>query len=97
MSGMNCNYQRRVTARELTAALSETECHHCRVSARVLLERGAHLEVCAEEFGSDIESGERLLVPIALCPSCHRKNHLDAQNRHNPCQFKARESRERMR
>ncbi|MCU9847425.1 hypothetical protein OEZ60_05350 [Defluviimonas sp. WL0024] len=94
MAGTECNYQRKMTARELTTALSEAECRHCRVSAAALLENGEHLEICAEEFASDIMSGERVLTPIALCPACHRLNHLDAHHRHNPCQIKARHSRE---
>lgn len=96
MSAVKCNYQSKVTAEELSSALSETQCHQCGVSVVELMLGGQLLEVCGEEFGSDIETGERVVTPIALCPSCHRKYHLDAGDQHNPCQIAARLSWERM-
>lgn len=94
MSGTDCNYQRTVTVEELSAALAEAACSHCRATTADLMLKGELLEVCAEEFSSDIEGRERILVPIALCPACHREHHLDARGQHNPCQIKARISRE---
>ena len=94
MSSIVCNYQRKVTLREMSTALAEAECSHCGISAEELLERGERLEVCGEELYSDLSSGERVLLPIPLCPSCHAKNHQDARRMHNPCQIKARNSRE---
>ena len=94
MHGIECNYQRKVTSEELLSALAVATCHHCEISAKDLLLTGDILEVCAEEFASDIANGQRVLVPIALCPSCHQKHHLDACGNHNPCQIKARFSRE---
>lgn len=90
MGDTDCNYQRKVTEAELSAALSEARCSDCGKTVAELLRGGELLEVCGEEFGSDIVSRERVLNPIALCPSCHRKHHLDARGRHNPCQIKAR-------
>ncbi|TMV10348.1 hypothetical protein FGK63_04625 [Ruegeria sediminis] len=94
MSSIECNYQRKVTAKEYSAALAEAQCSHCGISSKDLMRRGELLEVCGEELYSDIASGERVLIPIALCPSCHRRHHQDAQRMHNPCQIKARHSRE---
>ncbi|MBT8409068.1 MAG: hypothetical protein KJN93_05540, partial [Alphaproteobacteria bacterium] len=74
--------------------LADAQCQRCGVTASQLMLKGEILEICAEEFASDIESGERILVPLGLCPTCHKKHHLDARGHHNPCQIKARRSRE---
>ena len=94
MSGTDCNYKRKVTVEEVAQALSEAACQHCGVTTKELMLKGELLEVCGEEFASDIASGERALTPVALCPACHKKHHLDARRQHNPCQIKARQSRE---
>ena len=94
MTKFDCNYQRRMDPAEAASALAEACCYRCGVSARALMNRGDILEVCGEEFSRDLVSWEAVLVPIALCPDCHRTNHLDGRNRHNPCQIKARLSRE---
>jgi hypothetical protein len=96
MSEIDCNYQSIVAPEEYATALKEAVCEHCGTSARQLLQHGEILEVCGEEFLYDIVSGERVLSAIALCPTCHRRHHLDAQDHHNPCQIKARLSRERL-
>ncbi len=94
MAHRDCNYQRKVTVEDLLEALADGVCHLCGVTTRQLMEKGELLEVCGEEFATDIESGERVLTPVALCPDCHRDYHLDARQQHNPCQIKARFSRE---
>ena len=94
MSETKCNYQSKVTVTEVREALGQAECHHCGIAAADLMARGELLEVCGEEIGSDLVTGTRILKAIALCPSCHRRSHLDANRQHNPCQIKARNSRE---
>lgn len=94
MSGTVCNYQRKASVGEMTAALEQSQCNHCGISAKELMEQGKILEVCGEEFLSDIATGERVLTAIALCPTCHKLHHMDAYHQHNPCQIKARQSRE---
>ncbi len=94
MSETHCNFQKIVTPQEFAAALKGATCEHCGVTSAQLLKEGEILEVCAEEFSSDIVTGDRVLIPIALCPACHRKHHLDAHHHHNPCQIRARLSRE---
>ena len=96
MSSITCNYQQIVTVAERLNALADAACQHCGISSKDLLSHCEALEVCADEFSSDIASGHREFVPIALCPSCHKKHHLDARNNHNPCQVTARDSRERL-
>jgi len=87
---MECNYQKQVVIDSASAALSEGVCEHCGVRSSELAEKGEILEVCGEEFATVMESGERILTPIALCPSCHKDHHRDARGKHNPCQIKAR-------
>ena len=94
MPSIKCNFQRKATSGEFSSALAEATCQRCGDSAKDLVLKGEILEVCAEEFADDIASGQRVLNPIALCPSCHEKYHLDARGNHNPCQIKARLSRE---
>lgn len=94
MPDMVCNYQRKVSVEEFSDALKKAACEHCGVTSTELLQQGEILEVCGEEYSSDIASGQRVLIPIALCPTCHREHHLDAHHQHNPCQIKARISRE---
>lgn len=94
MSGLTCNYQHKVTEQEISEALTEGVCHICGLPEKELRLVGQHLEVCGEEFASDIASCERFLTPVALCPACHRNHHLDASQNHNPCQIEARLSRE---
>jgi hypothetical protein len=89
-----CRYQLKVTADEFAKALSEARCQNCSISALELLKRAQALEVCGEEFGYDIVTGEKILVAVALCPDCHGENHLDSHKHHNPCQVAARLSRE---
>ncbi len=91
---LKCNYQEKVTVKDLSAALAEGHCFFCFVTAAELMRNGEMLEVCGEEFSTDIVNGERVLTTIALCPECHKKFHLDANRNHNPCQIKARLSRE---
>jgi hypothetical protein len=94
MTKLACNAQRRLTATEVASTLVEAICHRCGVTAKALMDRGEMLEVCGEEFCDDLISGETVVVPIALCPDCHRINHLDARGQHISCQIKARQSRE---
>ena len=94
MSGFKCNYQTKVSVGEFSEALSRASCERCGVTTAELIEKGELLEVCGEEYSSDPTNGERVLTALALCPSCHRKFHQDARGRHNPCQIKARLSRE---
>ena len=94
MKSNECNYQVRMDQSQLVEVLADGLCHHCRISVKDLLEKGEILEFCAEEYAFDIESGQQFLVPIALCPSCHVQHHRDAKGKHNPCQIKARLSRE---
>ncbi len=96
MSEMKCNYQRKVSIEELSTALAEMACHNCSVSTADLMLKGELLEVCGEEFSSDIVGGECVLSTIALCPTCHAESHLDAHHQHNPCLIKARLSREHL-
>ena len=91
---MKCNYQDKATVQELAEALSFERCRHCSISSRELLRRDEVLEVCADEFAADLATGERFLEAFALCPECHKLHHLDALRQHNPCQLKARRSRE---
>jgi len=93
---MQCRYQLKVTAKEYAGALAEARCQRCNITAGELLVRAQTLEVCGEEFGYDIVTGEKILVAVALCPECHRENHLDSQEHHNPCQVAARLSREHL-
>jgi hypothetical protein len=94
VSRIECNYQRVVTPEEFASALAEGRCEHCSISARELVAQGQILEVCGEEFCGDLVTGTAVVVPVPLCPECHRKNHLDGRSQHNPCQIKARRSRE---
>ena len=94
---MKCNYQDKATVQELAEALSFERCRHCGISSRELLLRDEVLEVCADEFAADLTTGERFLETFALCPECHKLHHLDAHSQHNPCQLKARRSREGLR
>ncbi len=94
MTKLACNYQRKMDVSEAASALATATCHQCGVSAKALMDRGEILEVCAEEFCDDLVTGEAVVVPIALCPECHRMNHLDRRGQHNPCQLSARRSRE---
>ncbi len=83
-----------MTSKEISEVLAEEVCHQCGITAWELAQNGELLEVCGEEFASDIESGTRFLVPVALCPTCHKDHHLDANRQHNPCHVKARLSRD---
>jgi hypothetical protein len=94
MSRTECNYQRKVSIKELSAAFGDARCNHCGITTADLAKKGDLLEVCGDEFSYDMETGERILTPIALCPECHRKNHLDSHRKHNPCQLTARADRE---
>ena len=96
MSVFECNYQRSMTVEEASTAFSEVLCFHCGTTTKDLMLKGDQLEVCGDEFAFDIESRERVLTPIALCPECHGRHHLDARLQHNPCQIKARASREQL-
>ena len=97
MSDRECNYQAKVGLQEVSHALARAQCEHCGVTTTELMERGEILEICGEEFASDLVSGKHILSVIALCPRCHRNFHKDARGQHNPCQLKARVSRESVR
>ncbi|SIS54928.1 hypothetical protein SAMN05421759_101354 [Roseivivax lentus] len=94
MSGHPCNFQQKVTRSVYEEALREGACRECRVTQAELLTKGRRLEVCGEEFAYDLETGERVLVPVPLCPACHAKAHLDGRGHHLPCQISARFNRE---
>lgn len=94
MSDQKCNYQEKVSLQEVGEAFSRAQCEHCGISTTELMARGELLEVCGDEFASDLVSGARTLAVIALCPRCHRNFHKDGHGQHNPCQIQARISRE---
>ena len=96
MSDEECNYRAKVGLHEVSEAFARAQCEHCGVTTPELMEHGELLEVCGEEFISDLATGERTLAVIALCPECHREFHRDARGQHNPCQIEARISRESM-
>ena len=78
VSGLECRFQETVTSAEVAKALQTAQCDHCGATTRELMARGELLEVCAEVFATDLETGERVLTVIALCPDCHRQYHLEA-------------------
>ena len=94
MANVTCNYGAKASQQDIASALAEGVCAHCGMSQAELETLGASLDVCAEEFGSDLVTGERILTPIALCGPCHHAHHIDANGRHNPCQVTASYSRE---
>lgn len=94
MADTACNYQRIVSVEEVRCALEEAQCQHCGITTNELMSRGELLEICGEELCSDISTGKKTFITLALCPSCHKHAHQDAENKHNPCQIKARWSRE---
>ncbi len=94
MADTECNYQRIVSVEEVRCALEEAQCQQCGITTNELISRGELLEICGEELCSDISTGKKTFITIALCPSCHARAHQDAENKHNPCQIKARWSRE---
>ncbi len=94
MADTACNYQRIVSVEEIRCALEEAQCQQCGITTNELISRGELLEICGEELCSDISTGKKTFITIALCPSCHARAHQDAENKHNPCQIKARWSRE---
>lgn len=95
MSDRRCNFQKTVERSELKSALSDGFCDHCEVTSSELFQRGEVLEICGQEYCFDYETGVSTETVITLCPSCHEANHLDAQQRHNPCHISARRSREK--
>ncbi len=94
VSGLTCRFQDKVTTSDAAEALHMAQCHHCGVTTRELMAMGELLEVCGEVYATDLATGERVLSTIPLCPDCHRKFHLDAKRRHNPCQVSAGNSRD---
>ena len=80
MSKVKCDLLGRLTQEELDSAIDFVECFHCGVTAMELMRVGAALDVCGDEFCSDICSGERVFTAIALCRSCHCKNHQEEKN-----------------
>ena len=94
MAEFRCNYQAKITLDDMSSALSAARCHECGITTAELMAKGQLLEVCGEEFSSDITDGTRVLTAIALCPDCHTEFHRDCRGHHNPCQIKARLSRE---
>lgn len=96
MSDISCRYQRVVSPVERAAALDVGRCEHCGITLAELTQQGQTLEVCAEELGQDLATGHRVLTPVPLCSVCHRAHHEDARGTHNPCQIKARLSREHL-
>jgi len=94
MKNPMCMCQLKMDPAEAVAALAEACCYRCGVSANRLMNRGEILEVCSEEYCDDLSTGEVIAVPIALCPECHRINHLDVRGHHRPCHIKARQSYE---
>ncbi len=94
MTDTECNYQQIASVEEVKSALEEAQCQHCGITTNELMSRGEVLEICGEEYCSDISTGLKLFTTFAVCPSCHERFHQDAENMHNPCQIKARWSRE---
>ena len=91
---MECNFQKRASEEEIHFVYTEIGCRHCGLEVSELAKQGRHLELCGEEYGTDLVTGEKVLTPIGLCNECHRLHHQDAKRQHNPCQIKARLSRE---
>jgi NMD protein affecting ribosome stability and mRNA decay len=94
MSKSKCNFQKTVDLPDLKAALANGFCDHCGATVSELIQRGEILELCGQEHCFDYETGESIEIAIALCPTCHQANHLDAQRQHNPCHVSARRSRD---
>jgi hypothetical protein len=89
-----CNFQAKVDYLEKLRALGRGKCDQCWIEVDDLLRSGEFLEVCGDEFMTDPTTSEVAFQVRALCPECHRQQHLDAQGRHNPCQLSARRNRE---
>ena len=90
MSDQECMFRFSVSLREVSEALDVSQCEHCGATTTELIGRGEFLEVCGEEFASDLVIGERTLAMIALCPRCHRDFHRDFRGQHKSCQIEAR-------
>lgn len=96
MSAKTCNFQSVVAPSDKSAALLLSRCEVCSISAEELRLVGRSLEVCGVEHYSDLTSGDSVSVAIPLCPECHRRHHLDASLRHEPCHRAARRSWEKL-
>lgn len=86
---MICNYQNSVRDRRQKILVDESICEACGTTLQELQTVGQALEICGAEHYSNPVSGERFLVPVALCPACHLENHREASGRLNPCNFAA--------
>lgn len=89
-----CNFQRIVDPVERLRALARGACDRCGATAAELARRGERLEVCGDEYMTDADGTVTEFEVVALCPRCHRLQHLDGAGRHQPCQVTARRSRE---
>ena len=89
MVSMICNYQSLLLENGTQELNEETSCEACGISADELQQAGKSLEICGAEHYSDPVSGERFMIPVALCPECHLENHREASGRLNPCHVAA--------
>ncbi len=94
MSSIKCNFQKFVRPIDKLRAVVQGTCDHCEATTASLAREGKTLEVCGAEYMTDPITAEREFELLTLCPDCHRAQHLDADGNHNPCQVKARNSRE---
>ncbi|MEM0945843.1 MAG: hypothetical protein AAGK37_00440 [Pseudomonadota bacterium] len=94
MPPTECRFQKNLKPEDAAAALEADRCHNCSITLGELLKDGKFLEICGEEYISDLTTGQDYSVAIALCPDCHRQAHLDAGGNHSPCHVNARRSRE---
>lgn len=86
---MICNFQTLLRENGTQDLQREPNCEACGISADELEQAGNSLEICGAEHYSDPVSGERFLIPVALCPKCHMENHREASGRLNPCHLAA--------
>ena len=84
-----CRFHQILEPDTLEDLLVRMYCDDCSASLNELIPEGQALEVCAEEHYSDPSTGERFLVAVTLCPSCHRERHLNASMEFDPCSFAA--------
>ena len=86
---MICNFQNLLREQRTQILRKESICEACGISADELKRAGKSLEICGAEHYSDPVSGERFMIPFALCPECHLENHREASGRLNPCHLAA--------
>ena len=86
---MICNFQNSLRESRSKILYNEPICGTCGISYQELEKSGKALEICGAEHYSDPVSGERFMIPVALCPTCHLENHREVSGRLNPCNVAA--------